>query len=946
LGRVDDFLAIPSESSQYLGGVGWSSGGEAVEYSSDAPEIGMTFAMGGEISLFLEGFLSRSEQPIAFGYVLQLLYWLSPGRGATSSATSDALVEVRRAYQQWGRPLRHAGALCAELCQDVPRVPEPIDRTTLHASLTRPSSDLLGEARTGRAACLPLTPERFEEIFISAISKLKPEAIREWLQYGRGAIPHDNIARAVQLAQSRTVSALLARLETRRRLVGTTRLTSTLSSMIALPPRKLAVTPLPLGGYSDLTTRGGLEQILPSQLSLDEDEFVRRFAERELLFFRREDPVKPAPDELLIVLDQGIRTWGTVRPILAAATLALLKNAERKKTLTRIKTTSRPGPSIDWQSLNDEEIGQLLEASDLTDNPGLALAQALGAGSSNAPRDIVLLTHPRSLNAEEIRKSVEQLPSSSRLFALSIDDQRAMQLSELVQDIWITRLQSRVPIIASGATGTHDFKRRRLGPITIHSPWQGDLEDPGFPFRVGSTEPIIKGSLALDYEGNRLLFARRLGLLFAYNLDGKHLELSMTPMEVLPRALDLNRSPYQRVESIVGVRGGFVVVARMASQPGIALIHYDFTTRECVVHPRQGLSKNLDWSYLASHHTVIGQKQMSVHLALDLDHPPGIAGFSPAEGTTPSSVRAHEAYLVAKKNRPVRRLFVRAHEPLPESGRAIRLDPKTGAIQVQNDKLEQAHLLPAQDGKPILRNHWVSETRSGDDVILARIQSNIHARTFIAVSLDPILQLSCTSINDASIFSISGDGRRFAYPFGKSLIKIQDLRNNEGPRFVPKASQAHHCQLQVFLGDGVLVAKIGGHIHVLRWDRSSLEHYVGRGDSDSHLNQVFGNRLPTLIEMDRHHPLRSRDPDRYFAGCSCAGVSLVVDVMDQIILSDSLDNVICIFHIFRSDLQGWLPDGTYLKPNASNSNSISSEIAKRFALALASRGRSGREEAR
>ena len=104
-----------------------------------------------------------------------------------------------------------------------------------------------------------------------------------------------------------------------------------MTGALTLPPRRLAYQDLPLGGYSDVTNRGKVEQLLLSQFALDEVDFFRRFAEHELLFYRREDPTNPTRQELVVLLDQGVRTWGNIRLVLAAALLALGKQASQRR---------------------------------------------------------------------------------------------------------------------------------------------------------------------------------------------------------------------------------------------------------------------------------------------------------------------------------------------------------------------------------------------------------------------------------------------------------------------------------------------------------------------------------------------------------------------------------------------------------------------------------------
>ncbi|MEJ7680216.1 MAG: hypothetical protein WKG06_20645 [Segetibacter sp.] len=150
---------------------------------------------------------------------------------------------------------------------------------------------------------------------------------------------------------------------------------------LALPPRRLAHAELPLGGYSDVANRGQPEQILPGQFALDMDEFLRRFAERELLYFHREEPHTPTARELVILVDQGVRTWGDVRVILAAAALALGRLADRRGLVLRIATTGNGGEAVEAAGVGVEALGSLLEASDLTPSPAPALGRVLAGGS-------------------------------------------------------------------------------------------------------------------------------------------------------------------------------------------------------------------------------------------------------------------------------------------------------------------------------------------------------------------------------------------------------------------------------------------------------------------------------------------------------------------------------------------------------------------------------------
>ena len=168
----------------------------------------------------------------------------------------------------------------------------------------------------------------------------------------------------------RSLAESLAELERRPRLAGIGRLVSRLEGVLSLPPRRLAWSELQDGGYADITTKGSPEQILPIQFALEGEEFLRRFAERELLYFHREEPRQPTTEEIILLLDQGVRTWGDVRLVLTGGAIALVRQAERRKIAIKLAVTSNDGEPVDPAELEPGALSALLEASDLSPHPG------------------------------------------------------------------------------------------------------------------------------------------------------------------------------------------------------------------------------------------------------------------------------------------------------------------------------------------------------------------------------------------------------------------------------------------------------------------------------------------------------------------------------------------------------------------------------------------------
>ena len=229
-----------------------------------------------------------------------------------------------------------------------------------------------------------LEAAELEELVRRAADSLSDDEIRHWLRHGRGAGASD--VEPPMPPRPRSLAETLAELERSPRLAGVGRLVSRLEGAISLPPRRLAWSELQDGGYSDITTKGAPEQILPIQFALEGEEFLRRFAERELLYFYREEPRQPTTEEIVVVLDQGARTWGDVRLVLAGAALALARQAERRGIAIKLAVTSNDGVPVDPAQLEPRALGELLEASDLSAHPGGALARLRDCPSGVAAR--------------------------------------------------------------------------------------------------------------------------------------------------------------------------------------------------------------------------------------------------------------------------------------------------------------------------------------------------------------------------------------------------------------------------------------------------------------------------------------------------------------------------------------------------------------------------------
>ena len=287
----------------------------------------------------------------------------------------------------------------------------------------------------------------------------------------------------------RSLAETLAELERSPRLAGIGRLVSRLEGAISLPPRRLAWSELQDGGYSDITTKGAPEQILPIQFALEGEEFLRRFAERELLYFYREEPRQPTTEEIILLLDQGARTWGDVRLVLAGAALALARQAERRRIAIKLAVTSNDAEAVDPAQLEPRALGELLEASDLSAHPGQALARLRDYPSGVAARHRPLDPSPKPGG-----------PGSRGGGAVAGRGGRCPAVRDLGRLEGPARAGGVAARVAGRAGAQPD--RPRAGRITrrrrhqtrpdrpILMVWKGSFESIGFPFHTGALDQL------------------------------------------------------------------------------------------------------------------------------------------------------------------------------------------------------------------------------------------------------------------------------------------------------------------------------------------------------------------------------------------------------------------------------------------------------------------------
>jgi hypothetical protein len=801
--------------------------------------------------------------------------------------------------------MRNAGVLCAALCHRVPPLARPIALVELCRRLGNPA--LMGQWHRAHALNLPgkqveqppCSAAAFEAHVLRRLDGWRPNDFIHWLRHGQEPVGDagEKVAEQVPAERQRTLDGVLAELTQHPRISGAVPFVAQLVSALTLPPRRLAQPELPLGGYADVATRGHPEQLLPSQFAVDGLEFLRRFAENELLYFRREEPHARVREELVLVLDQGVRTWGTVRLVLAAAVLAFGKLAGRKKLPFRVAATATGGKLLDPLTADDNALAELVQASDLCANPGLALETVLE--DRGGARDVVLLTHPRNLAEADVQAASRRAAAGTRVFALAVDEAGDSRLCELRHGTPVRLQQFRVDL-----TPKADVPVREKSP-PVAGGWKGDVEPVGFPFAFGPAHKMHKGVFDFDRDGEWVLQAVRHGMLHLWRADGGR-------AEVLPRAF-LYGSVFADVEAVLGVAGGFVVAGKIGRE--LVAAHYDLARRTCTARLLGPCGHSWRWFYVPEFHSVVarGDGVRALDLATGGRHA-STGGLFPREGGRAAAAVTHLAHNTFPEPQVVTVGSGGADpRPLP----FLRHDPDTGTLRLTMADQEWTWT-PHSDGKPVFQGELILTARIAGDRLAVLRHSRVGAEPTLRVFrfTDGMALGEASASRKAPGFVLSHDGRLLARQASPSEVEVLDTQEGLARRgSTPRAGA--HSAVTVELGHRHFLATVGKTVHLVRWDGTSLKHTFTQGNPARFLHSQLPAHHPQhKAQLARPETLPAcvrYDTDRWVAGAKVT-LTAAVDCYGHIALFEPNGALVALFFVFRTYLAAWLPDGTRYGP--------------------------------
>lgn len=385
-------------------------------------------------------------------------------------------------------------------------------------------------------------------------------------------------------ADAERIRGLVDALEGDVELGGVARLARALRAAVHVPRPVEREDELPLGGVSDIANRGPLDRLLVSELAHDELTFAVRVATGEALYLRREAPPRAPAGGRALLVDVGVRLWGSARSLAAAVALALGATAGKG----RVRAWRPQGAGLVEVDLRARGgLETLLGRLETTPHPGPHLRPFLAAARDgpDGRSDLVLVTHEDALADKELEAALAALrPDLERgLYVATVDGEGAYRLRLVTARGRRLLQEARLDLQALLAPRSRPASPGRRRPDEPAPGWRAPLALglPVFPLRLPhSFDPLRAvhhprhGVVAVTRDG-RLMHWPRAGLGGLQLTD----DVPLRPLQLL----DLDAAgevvavvgPHERVLTVLRAELGATSVTRLVvpcARPPLAVV--------------------------------------------------------------------------------------------------------------------------------------------------------------------------------------------------------------------------------------------------------------------------------------------------------------------------------------------------------------------------------------
>ncbi len=198
---------------------------------------------------------------------------------------------------------------------------------------------------------------------------------------------------------------LIEQLSTDARTYKIGTLVKTIWSGLNLPFHSVVPSQQPIGGVSDVSNKGNLDQLLISEFANEDIVFLSRLANNEALYLNRESPPSSSDLKRVILIDVSLKNWGLPKAIAFATMLAITKHPKTDIECEVFLVGDSVHP-VNFNSLDGiVDALQIVEAS-IDSSKGLK--QYFETYPSSKNRELFILTEHTATKRNSIHKLVNE----------------------------------------------------------------------------------------------------------------------------------------------------------------------------------------------------------------------------------------------------------------------------------------------------------------------------------------------------------------------------------------------------------------------------------------------------------------------------------------------------------------------------------------------------------
>ncbi|CAN5446371.1 hypothetical protein BH09VER1_BH09VER1_35490 [soil metagenome] len=260
-----------------------------------------------------------------------------------------------------------------------------------------------------------------------ALRKAEAKGMLHRLSTGLDAPPEAAESEATELEEiSARVAQMLNDLSADAEFAGLVQMVKDLMAAISLPHALAPPEVSALGGLSDISNRGPLHRLLTSELAHDHEMLAMRLAMNEALYLKSEPPASTPLSELVVLIDSGIRQWGTPRVFAVATALALLAKLPKRQTALTYRAQLAGVAAADLT--RKPGLTEHLAALEINEHPAASLQFLVQQFAPSQPVDLVVITHERALSDPAFRVP-KDVPERGNLYLIGVDREGQIDMS-------------------------------------------------------------------------------------------------------------------------------------------------------------------------------------------------------------------------------------------------------------------------------------------------------------------------------------------------------------------------------------------------------------------------------------------------------------------------------------------------------------------------------------